>query len=291
MPSNFIKFKNILSNKSTNFILEAHNPISAKIVEETGFVGIWASGLTLSASYALRDANELTMTQVLNIVDAMQDQVNVPIVLDGDTGYGNFNNFRILVKQLCKSNIAAVCIEDKLFPKNNSFSDRAQELEKVNIFCNKIKAGKDTQLNNDFSIIARTEALICGLSVEAAIERCEQYYSAGADAILIHSKKSDGKEIMQFLDLWGNNCPVIIIPTMYYSVLTQEFIDRKVSIIIWANHLLRAAIFAMQHVSRYIKKYQSTAALEQKIASIYEIFRLCNDSELKNAEEKYLSRK
>ena len=106
------------------FLLEAHNGISAKIGEEAGFKGLWAGGLCMSAQYGVRDSNEASWTQVLEMLEFMADATSVPILLDGDTGYGNFNNVRRLVGKLEQRGIAAVCIEDKLYPKTNSFHRR-----------------------------------------------------------------------------------------------------------------------------------------------------------------------
>ena len=113
--------RNLLNKTSLEFLLEAHNGISAKIAEEAGFEGIWASGLALSAQYGVRDNNEASWTQIVDMVEFMADATTIPILLDGDTGYGNFNNMRRLVKKLEQRGIAGVCIEDKLFPKSNSF--------------------------------------------------------------------------------------------------------------------------------------------------------------------------
>src|SRR6266516_6597929 len=115
------QFKRILQSKRLEFLMEAHNGLSARIVEEAGFKGIWASGLSISASMGVRDNNEASWTQVLDNLEFMSDATSIPILLDGDTGYGNFNNMRRLVHKLEQRGVAAVCIEDKLFPKTNSF--------------------------------------------------------------------------------------------------------------------------------------------------------------------------
>ena len=139
----------------------------------------------------MRDSNEASWTQVLEIVEFMAEATTIPIMLDGDTGYGNFNNMRRLVRKLEQRDVAAVCIEDKLFPKANSFIDGSrQQLADIDEFCGKIKAGKDAQTNDDFSIVARVEALIAGWGMDEAIARAEAYHRAGADAILIHSAHS-----------------------------------------------------------------------------------------------------
>ena len=138
------RFRALLLAPELTFLMEAHDGLSAKIVEEAGFPGIWASGLTISAALGVRDSNEASWTQVLEVLEFMADATSIPILLDGDTGYGNFNNVRRLVRKLCQRGVAAVCLEDKLFPKTNSFIGEHQPLADVDEFCGKIKAGKDS---------------------------------------------------------------------------------------------------------------------------------------------------
>lgn len=284
------QLKNLIENQDLGFILEAHNGLSAKIVEEAGFKGIWASGLTISASCGVRDNNELSWTQVLQTVEYMSDATDIPILLDGDTGYGNFNNMRLLVKKLEQRNVAGVCIEDKLFPKTNSFlRGEAQPLADVDEFCGKIKAGKDSQQDSDFVLVARVEAFIAGWGLEEALRRAEKYHEAGADAILMHSKLAHPSEIFAFLEAWDNRCPVVLVPTKYYATPTSAFAEKKVSLIIWANHLLRGAITKMQDIAIKIAEDQSLQRVEDEVASVSEIFRLQGDIELQEAEKRYLS--
>jgi len=283
------QFKRLLVSEDTEFILEAHNGLSAKIVEETGFKGIWASGLTLSASLGVRDNNEASWTQVLEILEFMSDATTIPILLDADTGYGNFNNVRRLVRKLEQRNIAAMCIEDKLFPKTNSFiNSEKQALADIDEFSGKIKAAKDTQLDQDFCVVARVEALIAGWGQKEALRRAESYYKAGADAILIHSKLSKPDQILAFLKEWGKTCPVVIVPTMYCKTPTELFEESGVSLIIWANHMLRSNIVNMQQTAAKIFREKSVASVEDDIAAVKEIFRLQNAAELKEAEKSYL---
>lgn len=283
------QFRKLLLSPQLEFIMEAHNGLSARIVEETGFSGIWASGLTISAQMGVRDSNEASWTQVLEAVEFMSDVTGIPIMLDGDTGYGNFNNFRRLVRKLEQRNVAAVCIEDKLFPKTNSFLGEAQPLAEIDEFCGKIKAGKDSQSDDDFTIVARVEALISGWGMGEALKRAEAYRRAGADAILIHSKISRPDEILKFASEWGGRCPLVIVPTMYYATPTDKFRDAGISLVIWANHNLRAAITGMQDVSRQIFEKQTLIDVEGEVASVKDIFRLSGNAELEEAENRYLA--
>ncbi|WP_282498411.1 phosphoenolpyruvate mutase [Pantoea stewartii] len=283
------QLRNLINSNKLNFLMEAHNGLSARIVEEAGFEGIWASGLSISASLGLRDNNEASWTQVLDVIEYMSDATNIPIMLDGDTGYGNFNNMCRLVKKLEQRDIAGVCIEDKIFPKTNSFlRGEAQPLADIGEFCGKIKAGKDSQKNSDFVIVARTESLIAGRGIDEALLRAEKYYEAGADAILIHSKSSKADEVFDFIDKWDNKCPIVVVPTKYYTTPTSEFEKRNVSLVIWANHLVRSSIRSMQDTACQIYKEKTLVNIEGNISSVQEVFRLQRDNELLEAEARYL---
>ena len=269
--------------------MEAHNGLSARIVEEAGFRGIWASGLSISAALGVRDNNEASWTQVLEVVEFMSDVSQVPILLDGDTGFGNFNNVRRLVRKLEQREVAALCIEDKLFPKTNSFlnGDR-QPLADIDEFVGKIKAVKDAQSDPDFCLVARLEGFIAGWGLDEMLRRADAYHRAGADALLIHSKKSNPQEILRFASEWKNRSPIVIVPTMYYSTPTEVFEQAGISVAIWANHNLRSAITAMQQVCATVFAERSLKSVEDRVAPVKEVFRLQNADELIAAEERYL---
>ena len=287
-PRKTTQLRNLLTSSALEFILEAHNGLSARIAEEAGFRGLWASGLALSAQFGVRDNNEASWTQVVDMVEFMADVTSVPILLDGDTGYGNFNNMRRLVRKLEQRGIAGVCIEDKLFPKTNSFIDGdRQELADIDEFCGKIAAGKDSQSDDDFCVIARVEAYIAGWDTNEAIKRAEAYRRAGADAILIHSAWSRPDQILEFAREWANRAPLVIVPTKYYSTPTQVFREADISLVIWANHLVRSAVSAMQATARRIFQDESLIDVEDHIASVKEIFRLQGADELAEAERRY----
>lgn len=276
------QLKQLLSSPQLTFLMEAHSGLSARIAQEAGFPGIWASGLCISAQMGVRDCNEASWTQVLEVVEFMADATDIPILLDADTGYGNFNNARRLVRKLEDRGIAGCCIEDKCFPKTNSLLDgRQQPLADIEEFSLKIKACKDHQRDPDFCIVARVEAFIAGWGLQEALTRAEAYRNAGADAILIHSKKSDPSDIEAFMSEWNNKCPVVIVPTKYFSTPTILFKELGISTVIWANHNLRASVSAMQNVCRQIMSEQSLVNIETKVASVAEIFRLQQDHELK----------
>jgi phosphoenolpyruvate phosphomutase len=283
------RLKRLLTSPELAFLMEAHSGLSARIAEEAGFKAIWASGLSISAALGVRDANEASWTQVLDVVEFMADAVEAPILLDGDTGYGNFNNVRRLVAKLESRGVAGVCIEDKLFPKTNSFlHGEAQPLAAIDEFCGRIRAGKDAQRDNDFVIVARTEAFIAGRGLTEAIDRAHAYADAGADAILIHSSRKTPDEVLSFRQAWDRALPVIAVPTKYCDTPTAVFRRHRFAALIWANHLLRAGIEAMQAAAAQIFAEQSVSRIDGAIAPVTEVFRLQRVDELEAAERRYL---
>ena len=285
------RLRELIHSPRLEFLMEAHNGLSARIVEEAGFSGIWGSGLTISAAYGVRDNNEASWTQVLDTVEFMSDATTIPILLDADTGFGNFNNVRRLVRKLEQIDVAGFCIEDKLFPKTNSFIDgERQPLADPDEFAGKIRAAKDTQRDDDFCVVARVEAFIAGLGLGEAVSRASRYHEAGADAILIHSKVSTADQVVSFKREWGDRSPVIIVPTMYHETPTATFEREGFSIAIWANQILRSAIATMQETAASIKAQQSVSPVESKIVPVSEIFRLQDAKELREAERRYLPR-
>ncbi len=286
------QFRRLLRSPDVEFLMEAHSGLSAKIVEEAGFRGIWASGLAMSAAMGLRDNNEASWTQVLDTVEFMADATSIPILVDADTGYGNFNNVRRLVRKLEQRGVAAMCVEDKLFPKTNSFiRGEQQPLAAIDEFAGKIRAAKDTQTDPDFCVVARVEALIAGHGLDEALARASAYREAGADAILIHSKLATPDQILAFMAAWREPCPVVIVPTMYHRTPVDVFERAGVSLVIWANHLLRSAITAMKDVAATIQRERSLSSVEDRIASVAEVFRLQDEPELAAAEAKYLPKR
>ncbi|MFH8220953.1 phosphoenolpyruvate mutase [Streptomyces sp. NPDC018057] len=284
--------RHLLRRPEISFLMEAHNGLSAKLVERAGFEGIWASGLSIAAALGVRDSNEASWTQVLEVAEFMSDATGIPILLDGDTGYGNFNSVRRLVRKLEQRGIAGVCIEDKLFPKTNSFvRGGTQPLADAEEFAGKIQAAKASQHDPDFVVVARTEALIAGEGPAEALRRAELYRCAGADAILIHSARSDASEILSFKAEWGDRLPVVIVPTTYYRTPTEVFAEEGISTVVWANHLMRSALRAMQLTAATIHSEQHLRNVEVTVASLAEVFELQGEDELAEAEQRWLPRR
>ena len=228
------------------------------------------------------------MDRVLDILESITERVRIPVLFDGDTGYGSFNHFQLLVRKLCARSVAGVCIEDKVFPKVNSFvQPERHALVPIEEFCGKIKAGKDHQSHPNFVIVARTEAFISGLGLREAVERATQYAEAGADAILVHSKAATVSEVASFMAAWKEEIPVLCIPTTYGSTLPEVFSDLGLSIVILANHLLRSSVKAMKETAAQLYHTPMPSSVEARIATMRELFRLQDMSSLAQMEVRY----
>ena len=283
------RLRELLHGGDLAFLLEAHNALSARIVQEAGFEAIWASSLSIAAALGVRDCNEASWTQCLECVEFMADAVDIPILMDGDSGYGNFNNVRRAVRKLEQRGVAGLCIEDKLFPKCNSLlPGRPQPLAAIDEFCGKIKAARDSHLDPHFLIVARVEAFIAGHGLSEALRRADAYADAGADAILIHSALRQPTEVLSFKRAWSRSVPVIAVPTKYYDTPTDVFRAHGFAALIWANHLLRASITGMQAIAATIRKDGALIRVEAEIAPLAEVFRLQRVDELEAAEARYL---
>lgn len=276
----------ILSNDLV-FLMEAHDGLSAAIAERAGFKGLWASGLSISSALGYRDANEASWTQVVDVVERMVDATNIPVLVDGDSGFGNFNNARLLARKLEQRGASGVAIEDKGFPKMNSFVGDRHPLADIDEFCGRLKAIKDTT-GPDFVLVARIEALIAGHGLDEALTRAHAYAKAGADAILIHSRRAVADEILAFAKEWDNRLPVVIVPTKYYRTPVSAYRKAGISTVIWANHTMRAAIAGMRDICGRIRSEESIAGIEEQVAGLEELFSLIGYDELARAEEQYL---
>lgn len=270
--------RHLIERRELGFLMEAHNGLSAKVVEEAGFDGIWASSFAISAALGVRDANEASWTQVLEVAEFMSDATTIPILLDSDAGYGTGNAVRRLVTKAEQRGIAGICIEDKVSPKTNSLvPGGTHALADVEEFAGKIRTAKGSQSDADFVVVARVEALIAGAGIAEALRRAAAYRAAGADAILIHSTLPSPSEVLAFKQEWGDQLPVIVVPTTYYTTPTAIFREHGFAVCIWANHLMRASVRAMQEVARQIQVDRGLATVEKRIAAVGEVFRLLGD--------------
>ena len=271
-------------------LMSGHNPLSARLAEEAGFDGVWASGFELSAAYGVPDASLLSLTQHLEMTRAIAEQVTVPVVADIDTGYGNAINVGHVVAAYARAGAAAVVMEDKIFPKDTSLlAGGRQELVRIAEFQGKIEAARDAGAARDLVVVARTEALIADLGLDEALRRGAAYAEAGADLILVHSKRKTPDEIAAFCERWPGTVPLVIVPTAYPE-LTEERIRAlgKIRIVIYANHAIRAAVTAMRGIFAQIRRDGGIHRVDRQIVSVEEIFELQRVPAMKAAEKRYL---
>ncbi len=261
--------RRLIESKDIVRVLEAHNGISGLIVEETTyeaegeireFDALWVSSLTDSTAKGKPDTEYVDRTSRFQTINDILDVTTKPIILDGDTG-GVTEHFAMLVKNLDRLGISAVIIEDKVGLKRNSLfgTEVKQELDTIEGFCEKINAGKKAQMTDDFMIIARLESLIADQGMEDALTRAKAYIEAGADAIMIHSRHKDGSEIMEFMKNYQEfeyKVPVVSVPSSYNHFTEEELVEAGFNIVIYANHLLRAAFPAMKKTAETILKHK-----------------------------------
>ena len=282
--------REIVTNGALARIMAAHNPLSAMLVEEAGFDGIWASGFELSAALGLPDVSLVSMAEHLSTMRAMAERTSLPIVADVDTGYGNAINVLHTIQQYEGAGAAAVVIEDKTFPKVTSLvAGGRQDLLRVEEFQGKIEAAVSARRDPDFMIIARNEALIAGLGEAVALERAYAYADAGADMILIHSKQQTPDEIESFINAWSGPVPIVIVPTAYPQMTEARAIGlNKVKMLIYGNHAIRASVTAMQKVFAQIIGDGGIHNVNETIVPVSEIFRLQKMDEVKANEARFL---
>jgi phosphoenolpyruvate phosphomutase len=289
------RLKDKIASQDLVTLMSAHNPLSARLAEEAGFDGIWASGFELSAAYGVPDASLLSLTQHLNMTRAIIEQVSLPLVADIDTGYGNAINVLHAVSAYAAAGAAAIVMEDKLFPKDTSLlAGGRQELVRIEEFQGKIAAAREAgqgtkERPHDLLVIARTEALIADLGLDEALKRGVAYAEAGADLLLVHSKRKTPDEIVAFTERWQGPIPLTIVPTAYPD-LTEAKIRAlgKIKIVIYANHAIRAAVSAMRATFAQIRRDGGIHHVDKQIASVEDIFELQRVPAMKAAEKQYL---
>ena len=277
---------NHLESKSIIKVGGAFDAMSAKLVEFHGFDAIWAGSFAISATHAVPDASILTMTEFFDAASNMAEACKIPVIADCDTGYGGPSNVSYLVKKYENAGIAAICIEDKVFPKQNSLLENGQNnLISEKDFVAKIIAGKEAKQDKNFMVIARIEALISGAGMDEALKRATAYENAGADAILIHSKQKTPDEIFEFTDSWKGSSPIIVIPTTYDSVSIDELILHEIKAVIYANQTLRAAHSSMSKILKQMINSNRLTDVKEKISSMEDIFELQEMYQIKSDEE------
>ena len=277
---------NLLEKKEIVKVCGAYDAMSAKLVELNGFDAIWAGSFAISAIHNVPDASILTMTEFFNAASNMAQTCQIPVIADCDTGYGDANNVRHMVKKYENAGIAGICMEDKTFPKSNSLlKDGDNQLLSEKDFVAKILAANEAKQNKSFTIIARIEALISGIGMEEALKRAYAYEKAGADLILIHSKKISPDEIFEFSKSWNGSVPLVAIPTTYYSVKIDELINHKIKMVIYANQTLRAVHLSLSRLLQKMRDANSMNEIQDQMSSMEDIFQLQEMYDMKSQEK------
>ena len=283
--------KRLLSEKDFLRFADVHSGLSGLILENTKvlsngnlveFDGMWSSSLVDSTTRGMPDNESVDITERLQGLDNVLSVTSKPVIFDGDTG-GKEEHFRLNVRKLERYGISAVIIEDKIGLKQNSLfgMERIQHLDSPESFANKILSGVKSKLNPDFMVIARIESLIAGAGMRDALNRAQIYAAAGADGIMIHSREKDPTEIFEFMKKFNKlnlNLPIIIIPTTFNSVTELELVSSGARIIIYANHLLRAAYPAMKLAAETILRNGRSLELDKDLMTIKEILNFVPNS-------------
>ena len=254
----------------------ARDALDALLIQNAGFDFVWGSSFCVSVAHCVPDASILSMTQFLETARSMNEVINIPIVYDADTGYGGESNVAYTVRRLEEADMGAICMEDKVFPKQSSLlPGGSHPLLSVEEFARKIRAAKSAQRHGDLVVIARTEALIAGLGQEEALRRAAAYEEAGADMILFHSKSKTPGEIIECVKAWNGKAPVVLVPTNYPE-LTEPRMEAlgKVKMVIYGNQAVRAAVEAVESVLQQIRAARGAHTVEDQIASVNRLFAL-----------------
>ena len=284
------RLKKALEMKGTIAALEAHSGLTGLIVENTiveeaggvrQFDAIWISSLCDSTAKGKPDIELVDMTSRFRTIDDICEVTTKPIIFDGDTG-GLTEHFVYNVCSLERMGVSMVIIEDKIGLKKNSLFGVEVEQTQASIpeFCAKISAGKKAQRTKDFMICARIESLILEKGMEDALERARAYTEAGADAIMIHSRRKDPSEIFTFVEkyrMWNNTIPIVVVPTSFNEVTEEEFNARGVNIVIYANQLTRTGFPAMQDAAKTILANHRAKECDDICMPFQEIIRLILD--------------
>lgn len=281
------RLKELIYSKKPVRILEAHNGLTGLIVEKTKvekegkireFDGMWVSSLCDSTAKGKPDIEVIDLTSRLNTINDILEVTTKPIIVDGDTG-GQIEHFVYTVKTLERLGVSAIIIEDKTGLKKNSLfgTDVEQTQDSIDHFCEKIIAGREARVTSDFMIISRIESLIAKAGMEDALKRAKAYIDAGTDGIMIHSKEKDGNEIVEFCNRYKKfekRVPLILVPTSYNFMKEEELVDLGVSVIIYANHLIRSAYPAMVNTAKSILENERSKEASINCMPIKEILTL-----------------
>lgn len=278
------RLRRLIDVKDVVRIMESHNALSGLIVEtiksDNGieYDGVWSSSLTDSTSKGKPDIEAVDLSTRINTINEIFEVTSKPMIYDADTG-GIAEHFAFTVRTLERTGVSAVIIEDKTGLKKNSLfgNDVAQTQDTIENFCNKIRAGKAAQITDDFMVISRIESLILEAGMDDAVQRAKAYIEAGTDGIMIHSRQKSPDEILEFCKIlreFNENIPIIVVPTSFNQITAKELSEAGINVVIYANHMLRAAYPGMMNVAKSILDNDRSMEAEKDLLSIKEILDL-----------------
>ena len=253
----------------------SHDSYTARFAENYDFDVVWVSGFGVSTMvHGMPDLNLTTLTEAVDAARRMDAVTSLPVLADVDNGFGGYGNVVRTGLEYERAGIAGICIEDNLFPKRNSLlaGQTKRPLIEPAEQARRISAIKEAQTTDSFVVVARVEAFIAGHGLDSAIERAEAYADAGADAILIHSKDKSLSEIKSFLERWDGRVPLVAVPTLFPDYTVEQLGDMGISLVIWANHPMRAAVGAIEEIMSVLQTKRSAAAADEQIVSVEHIF-------------------
>ena len=285
-----VKLRALLKQPGIIKAVGAQDALSAKLIERAGFDAIWASGFAISASLkCIPDASFITSSEQLEVERNIAEAVSIPIIADCDTGYGNALNVMRTVNDRERAGVAAICIEDNVYPKRCSFyAGVRRELIPIEEHCGKIQAAKAAQTVPEFLVIARTEALIAGWGQDEALKRAQAYADAGADAVLIHSKSPTFDELRTVAKRWSGQVPLVVVPTIFDGVTAAELEEAGFKIVIYANQMVRASIRAMRDALDVIKQDTRPGSVNDRIVKLKEVYEIVGVPQMEEDEKKFL---
>jgi phosphoenolpyruvate phosphomutase len=277
----------LFSGNKRRILLGVSDALSALLAEEAGADALWASSLCISSSLGLRDSSEMTLVELSQTVSRMAAHCQIPILVDGDSGYGNWQSVQRLCRELIRSGASGLCIEDKPFPKVNSHFGAPPVLSGIEEFCGKIRAAKDISSGSLF-LVARCESFVAEESGELALERCLNYVEAGADAVLFTMRQWNPETLSSLLKEWTNKKePLLFIPPPNDFLSPQQLFEMGFSGVVWANQAFRASLHALREAYRELLKNGATHKSSAPLLPLTHVFDLLKYSEIESGRSLY----
>jgi phosphoenolpyruvate phosphomutase len=272
-------FRSLLQQPKTQFLMEVHDGISTRVAQSTGFWGLWASSFACSTALGLPDNDSSSIDDIAAYLKPILRSSCVPVLVDGNCGFGSPEASTPFLRSLVELGAAGVCLEDKQYPKSNTFYAPSHPLCDADRYCELISKARQTCAYEDLVLVARTEALVSERGIDEAIRRCELYCEAGAEAIFISWISEDIDTLQLFLSRWNGRAPLVLNPTSYLKSLMPLLSMPGVSLVVWANQNIRACVKAMSSLCRALlnveaRGEEALSEIDSNISSMADIFNL-----------------